>query len=80
MDETVDGFHEGELEGGIQEILCLDNYEWTAICHSLDLGKLADWRKNGWPKICCKCGSGIEYKKYGWVIKDNHLKGLNCCR
>ena len=78
MEETIDKFHKGEIEGELHLFLGLNNYEWTAISHSLDLQTLANWRKNGWPQKCYNCGSEIDYKKYGWRIKENKLKCLNC--
>lgn len=64
LDETIEKFHSGELENGIPFMLGLNNYEWTAICHALDLLTLANWRLNGWPKECSICGSEFDYKKY----------------
>ncbi|GIQ71121.1 hypothetical protein DUZ99_19900 [Xylanibacillus composti] len=79
LDQTIDDFHDGKLAQEIHEALHLDNYEWTAICHSINLGVLAEWRQSGWPGSCSQCGTEIDYKKYGWTIKNNQLKGLNCC-
>jgi hypothetical protein len=42
-------------------------------------GLLAIWRKECWQEQCSHCGSRINYKKYGWTIRDDKLMGLNCC-
>jgi hypothetical protein len=78
IDEIVDKFHEGEVEGELHLLLGMDNYEWTAKIHGLDLGILAQWRENGWPTTCSACGRQINYKNYGWTITNDELECLDC--
>lgn len=79
MDELMEKYHDGELEDEVESMLGLNNFEWTAICHSLDILTLANWRLKGWPKECSVCGSDFDYKNYNWIIKENKIKCLNCC-
>lgn len=78
-DEVITKYHNGELQVEPRIELNLDEYEWTAFCHGISLKELAKWRDNGWPKYCARCGAKIDYKQYGWTIKENQLIGLNCC-
>jgi hypothetical protein len=78
MDKITDKFHDGEIDEEIPKVLCLDKYEWTAICHSLDLSILAEWRKKGWPTKCNFCGKEVDYKKFNWFIKNNKLMCMDC--
>lgn len=79
FDGVVDKFHKGILKDDIFDYLCMDRYERTARAHALSLLTLAKWRKDGWPKQCSRCGAEIDYKKFGWTIKDDKLVGLYCC-
>lgn len=78
FDEIVNKFHEGEVEGELHLLFGMDNYEWTASCHGLDLGTLAHWRENGWPTKCNACGRKINYKNAGWIITNDELNCLEC--
>lgn len=80
LDKTLDKFHADELEHAPQKELCLNKYEWTAISFGIDLIVLAQWRKEGWPTKCKNCGKKIDYKKFGWKIKENHLTCICCNR
>ena len=79
VDEIIEDFHEGKISKQPREELNMDNYEWTAFCHGASLSVLAIWRKEGWLEQCSQCGNKIKYKKYGWIIRDDKLIGLNCC-
>jgi len=78
MDEVVECFHTSDKDIVIPDELGLDIYEWTAICQALSLGVLARWRCEGWPTVCYKCGSPINYKEFGWIINNDQLKCLKC--
>ncbi|KKI91826.1 hypothetical protein WQ54_12715 [Bacillus sp. SA1-12] len=79
LDEVMEKFQEGKLSKQPKDELNMDNYEWTAFCHGASLGVLARWRKEGWQEQCSHCRRKINYKKYGWTIRDDKLIGLNCC-
>lgn len=36
IEDIIDKFHSGEIEGEVKDLLGLNNFEWTAICHALD--------------------------------------------
>jgi hypothetical protein len=78
-EDTIEKHDRGEIETSPKQYLNFTEYEWTAFCHGASLATLAKWRKNGWPDSCSKCGTPIDYKEYGWTIKDNQIKGLTCC-
>ncbi len=77
FDNTVSGFHSGKVSDICSE-LNLNKYEWTAICQGIDFDVLAMWRKNGWPTYCNKCKSELNYKDFGWLIKNNSLCHIFC--
>lgn len=78
LEATIDKFHDNELEHTPQKELGLDKYEWTAIGFGIDLYVLAQWRKKGWPTSCENCCIEIDYKNFGWKIKDNKLICIKC--
>jgi hypothetical protein len=79
-DMVLERFHSGEIKVPPMEELNLDEYEWTAVGFGISWTELAKWRKYGWPKQCFNCGKEINYKDYGWMISDDKLKGITCCR
>lgn len=78
FDEIVEKFHAGQIKNPPNEEMCMNNFEWTAVMFGIDLAVLADWRKGGWPKSCSNCNKTIDYTKFGWIIKANNLKCLEC--
>ncbi len=78
LDDTISDFHSGKLKIVIPSELMLDNYEWTAICHGIDLNILAKWKMEGWPQKCSLCGRKLDYRKYGWLIQSNQLCHAIC--
>lgn len=80
FDDIVEKFHEGVLNDEPKEILKLDIFEYTAVSYGVDFTILAQWRYKGWPNSCSRCNKEIDYKKGGWIVVDNHLTGINCCK
>lgn len=78
MEMVVENYHKGNLEEEPRIKMNFNNYEWTALCHGLSLSVLAEWHQKGWPDVCSYCGKTLDYKKYGWIIENNQIVGLNC--
>lgn len=78
LEDMMGKFHSGEVEGEVNLLLGMDNFEWTAMCHALDLEVLAKWRKIGWPTECSYCHLPLNYKEYGWTIQDDRIHCLQC--
>jgi hypothetical protein len=78
VEEVIEHFHEGKLSQQPKDELNMDNYEWTTYCHGASLSALAGWRKDA-GKSNVTSGSKIDYKKFGWTIRNDKLIGLNCC-
>ncbi len=51
--ESADGPRPGDA-------LCLTGAEWTAFSQGVWFDELAQWRKDGWPTSCERCGAAIE--------------------
>jgi hypothetical protein len=66
----------------IQDILGLNNIEWTAHAQGASLSEIASWRYQGWPKFCAICGASICVKDFGWFVTDvngvRKLKHIVC--
>ncbi|MHA6260700.1 hypothetical protein ACXYMX_12515 [Sporosarcina sp. CAU 1771] len=77
FDEVMERFHDGDLDIEPQEYLLLNEFEYTAFCHTAGLQIIAKWRKEGWPKFCNLCRKDINHKKYGWTIKNDKLVCLD---
>ncbi|ANU27066.1 hypothetical protein [Planococcus versutus] len=78
INTVVGKFHDGELDGELNFLLGMDNFEWAAFCHAMDLEVLAEWRRTGWPDVCSFCHSNLNFREYGWTIQDDRLRCLNC--
>ncbi len=55
----------------VAELLGLSGQEWTAYCHGVWFDELADWRQNGWPSTCGKCGTTVHVNEYGWLAVED---------
>ncbi|HLN23487.1 MAG TPA: hypothetical protein VK558_05830 [Patescibacteria group bacterium] len=53
-----------------EHILMLSHTEWTAKCHGVSLGELAEWRYHGWPNRCIVCGKEIDVEHFGWLATE----------
>ena len=58
----------------IKNLMCLNNYEWTAFCQGLPLETLSDWRYKGWPNKCIVTGQNISIEGYHWLVKKKKGK------
>jgi hypothetical protein len=65
-DEIMDGPKASEAPS----LLGLSKTEWTAFCHGATFEILSNWRINGWPVICLRCGKGILVDHFGWMFKE----------
>lgn len=45
MGNIVEKFHRVEVEGKLNFLIGMNEHEWMATTHALDLGILAEWRK-----------------------------------
>ena len=77
IDYAIEKYDRGEVDS-IPQALGLDNYEWTAYAHGIHLKTLANWRRDGWPTKCGNCSKQINYKNYGWMIKNEKLVCIDC--
>lgn len=77
FDNAIEAFHTGKIQS-IPDELCLNEYEWTAVCQGIDWKQLATWREDGFPETCGKCGKKIDYKNYGWKVDFNGLCHIKC--
>ena len=80
FDEVVEYIHSNpslsEDDCWPSKWLCLTRVEWTAVGTGTPFTTVADWRKNGWPKSCFKCGKTIIPENFGWVAKEVNGKHL----
>lgn len=77
FDKTVEDFHLDRIQT-IQSELCLNDYEWTAVCQGVPWIRLALWRYTGWPTVCSRCGEKINYIEFGWLIDSKGFHHVKC--
>ena len=76
---VTDLFHNGQIKSTMDKVLLIDNYEYTALCHTAPLELIAKWRYEGWPDKCSICQKPLNYKKYYWMYyesEDETIRGL----
>jgi hypothetical protein len=47
IEDMAEKSHNGKVEDELSFLVGMDNFEWTATCHALDLEVLAEWRRTG---------------------------------
>ena len=50
------------------ELVSLSPAEWTACSKGLPLVVLADWREQGWPADCRRCGIDVDPDGLHWRV------------
>jgi hypothetical protein len=64
FDAVMDSPH----SAAVQDLLVLSREEWKAFCFGVSFVRLADWRYNGWPYRCWKCGRELKAAECDWTI------------
>jgi hypothetical protein len=61
---------DSERGAEVYELFGLSDPESTAYGHGVPFEELAEWRYEGWPSTCARCGRPIDVEAYGWFAGE----------